>query len=44
VRAALGGVRAALLRADADDDATVVRNAAIAAGCGALGIPTPRIR
>jgi AcrR family transcriptional regulator len=44
VRAALGGVRAALLRADADDDATVVRNAVIAAGCGALGIPTPRIR
>jgi AcrR family transcriptional regulator len=44
VRAALGGVRAALLRADADDDPTVVREAAIAAGCGALGIPAPRTR
>lgn len=42
VRAALGGVRAALLRADAAADPRTVREAAVAAGCGALGVAAPR--
>lgn len=41
-RAALGGVRAALLRGDPADDPAVVRAATLAAACGALGIPGPR--
>ena len=42
VRAALGGLHAALLHAPPDDDPAEVRAAAIAAACGALGIPAPR--
>lgn len=42
VRAALGGLHAALLRAPPGDDPDVVRGAALAAACGALGIPGPR--
>lgn len=42
VRVALGGIHAALLRPSADDDPTVVRDAAIRAACGALGIRRPR--
>jgi AcrR family transcriptional regulator len=41
VRAALGGVRVALLYADPTDDPAVVREATLAAACGALGIPAP---
>jgi Transcriptional regulator len=43
VRAALGGVRAALFCTDPADDPTVVRATALAAACGALGIPDPAI-
>lgn len=42
VRAALGGLHAALLHAPPGDDPDVVRGAALAAACGALGIPSPR--
>lgn len=42
VRAALGGIHTALLRAAPGDDPAVVRAAALAAACGALGIPGPR--
>ena len=42
VRAALGGLHAALLHAPPGDDPDVVRGAALAAACGALGIPGPR--
>jgi AcrR family transcriptional regulator len=42
VRAALGGLHAALLHAPPGDDPNVVRGAALAAACGALGIPGPR--
>lgn len=42
VRAALGAVHAAVLQAEAGDDPGVVRVTALAAACGALGIPGPR--
>lgn len=42
VRAALGAIHAALLRAPDGDDAAVVRQAAVAAACGALGISAQR--
>ena len=42
VRAALGGIHAALLHAPPGDDPAVVREAALAAACGALGISGPR--
>lgn len=42
VRSALGGIHTALLRAGPDDDPALVRDAAVAAACGALGIPGPR--
>jgi AcrR family transcriptional regulator len=42
VRAALGGIRAALLYTDPDADPAEVYAATIAAACGALGIPGPR--
>jgi AcrR family transcriptional regulator len=41
VRATLGGIHAALLHAAPGDDPSVVREAALAAGCRALGIPAP---
>lgn len=41
-RAALGAVQTALVRAQDDEDPEVLRSAALAAGCGALGIPAPR--
>ncbi len=41
VRAALGGVHAALVRRPADDDPAVVGRAALAAACGALGLAGP---
>ena len=40
-RAALGAIRAALVQADPDDDPRLIRTAALAAGCGALGIAEP---
>lgn len=42
VRAAMGAVHAALLRADPEDDVGTVRATAVAAACGALGLPQPR--
>ena len=42
VRAALGGIGAALLHANPTDDPQVVKAATLAAACGALGIPAPR--
>jgi hypothetical protein len=42
VRAALGGLHAALLHVPPGDDPAVVRGTALAAACGALGIPGPR--
>lgn len=42
VRFALGGIHAAVLNADPDDDPEAVRVAALTAACGALGLPTPR--
>ena len=41
-RGALGAVNAVLLRAEPGDEPTELRAAALAAGCGALGIPAPR--
>jgi AcrR family transcriptional regulator len=41
-RAALGAIRAGLLRGDPDDDPGVIAAATLAAACGALGIPGPR--
>lgn len=41
VRAALGGIHTALLRAEPADDPSAVRNAALSAACGALGIRAP---
>jgi AcrR family transcriptional regulator len=41
-RAALGAIRAGLLRGDPHDDPAVVAAATLAAACGALGIPGPR--
>jgi AcrR family transcriptional regulator len=41
VRASLGGIHAALLHAAPGDDPLIVREAALAAGCRALGIPAP---
>ena len=38
VRAAMGGIHAAVLRAEPDDPADVVQEAALAAACGALGL------
>jgi AcrR family transcriptional regulator len=38
VRAALGGIHAAVLHADADDPQDVVEAAALTAACGALGL------
>lgn len=43
VRAALGSIHAALLRAAPEDDRVVVRAAALAAACGALGLRTPAV-
>jgi AcrR family transcriptional regulator len=43
VRAALGGIHAALLHAEGDDP-TEVRDAALVAACGALGIPAGRAK
>ena len=40
-RAALGAIFAGLVQADPADDPAVVRAAALAAACGALGIPAP---
>jgi AcrR family transcriptional regulator len=40
--AALGGVQMALVNAEPDDDREVVREAAFAAACGALGLPALR--
>jgi AcrR family transcriptional regulator len=40
-RAAVGAVHAALLRGEPDEDLAVLRAAAAAAACGALGIPPP---
>jgi AcrR family transcriptional regulator len=42
VRAALGGIHAAMRFADPGDDPEAVRAAALAAACGALGIAPPR--
>jgi AcrR family transcriptional regulator len=42
VRAAIGGVHTALVFAEPGDDPATVRAAALAAACGALGIPAPR--
>ena len=42
VRAALGAVHTAVLRAEPGDDPAVVRATALVAACGALGIPGPR--
>lgn len=39
VRSALGGIHAALLHPTADEDPTIVRDTALVAACGALGIP-----
>ncbi|MGC8462122.1 MAG: TetR/AcrR family transcriptional regulator [Acidimicrobiales bacterium] len=39
VRAALGAVHAALVHAEPGEDPAVVRSAALAAACGALGVP-----
>lgn len=41
-RAVAGAVHAVLLRAAPQDDPAVLRRAALAAGCGALGVPLPR--
>jgi AcrR family transcriptional regulator len=41
-RAALGAVRAALVRSEPDEDRDVLRSVALVTGCGALGIPGPR--
>jgi AcrR family transcriptional regulator len=41
-RGALGAVNAVLLRAEPGDDRAELRAAALAAGCGALGVPAPR--
>jgi AcrR family transcriptional regulator len=41
VRASLGGIHAALLHAAPGDDPELVREAALIAGCRALGIPAP---
>ena len=41
-RGALGAVSAVLLRAEPGDEPTELRAAALAAGCGALGVPAPR--
>jgi AcrR family transcriptional regulator len=41
VRASLGGIHAALLHAAPGDDPAIVREAALAAGCRALGVPAP---
>jgi AcrR family transcriptional regulator len=42
VRFAFGGIHAALLNADPADDPDVVQAAALAAACGALGLPARR--
>lgn len=42
VRAALGGIHASLLHAGPGEDPAVLREATLAAACGALGIPGPR--
>jgi len=41
-RAALGAIRAGLVRADPEQDSQIVRDATLAAACGALGVPAPR--
>jgi AcrR family transcriptional regulator len=41
-RAAAGAVHAALLRGEPTEDPLVLRTAAAAAACGALGVPAPR--
>jgi AcrR family transcriptional regulator len=43
-RAAVGAVHAALLRGEPGEDREVLRVAAAAAACGALGIPAPDVR
>ena len=42
VRAAIGGVHAARVFTEPGEDPSIVRTAALAAACGALGIPAPR--
>ncbi len=42
VRAALGGIHSVLLKAESGDDRSVLREAALVAACGALGIPSGR--
>jgi AcrR family transcriptional regulator len=44
VRAALGGIHAAFRHAEPTDPPDVLREAALAAACGALGIPAPARR
>ncbi len=44
VRAALGGIHSVLLKADPGEDRLVLREAALVAACGALGIPSGRHR
>lgn len=41
-RAAAGAVHAALLRAEPTDDRDLLRDVAVAAACGALGVAAPR--
>jgi AcrR family transcriptional regulator len=43
VRAALGSVRAALLRTEPDDDLSALVPVALSAACGALGLPRPAV-
>jgi AcrR family transcriptional regulator len=42
IRAALGGIHAALMHAEPTDPPAEVEHAALAAACGAIGIPGPR--
>lgn len=44
VRAALGGIHSVLLKADPGEDRLLLREAALVAACGALGIPSGRHR
>jgi len=41
-RGALGAISAVVLRAEPDEDPALLRSAAVLAGCGVLGIPSPR--
>ncbi|HET9690468.1 MAG TPA: helix-turn-helix domain-containing protein [Acidimicrobiales bacterium] len=42
VRAALGGIHSVFRGSDPDDDPALLREAALAAACGALGLPAVR--